>query len=376
MISREWLNTLVWPTLAVGLLGCDRAGSPESMLDDYADRVENVTEVAAELPPPFPLESYPSHRARRMEFEELRIGVLDALKLVDCNLLPLIVERNAILGRVMPASQRLIYEIRFLQGLRACAGLLDRGGTGDPELHEFMSVTLAAKERGLRKVLWAATFDSTEMESVFSLANAPLPTVGDGGFVNSHQAILALVRLAESLRALESVPDSKALEAHLQSLYLHEYGGRLAKTLDLLRRYLERAAGTLELAVAERPFCHSGVPNRKSKILKTVFIKFYGGAVQPFLARVHQQARQWHRALRALLAEQPQPLPQAFQSYWQKMWSQSHESGLWQHFERAVRRHTEAWQALLGGCGLMPGAARRTDSLSDPVALAHQGNSG
>jgi hypothetical protein len=314
-----------------------------------------VLDVRGEEPTTPTLMPYPRHRKRRLPIPELRIGVLEALALADCDLLPLIAERNAISGKVMAASQRLIYETRLLDRLRRCPARLEAAGNSDPPLVMLVDEAIAMKEQYLRRAFWAATFDGPEMAQAFSLSNKAIRPGESVPFLVSMEALAALVGIGAGLGGQDGPPDSAYFESQLQSLTVNEFGGRIAHAERLLSRKLHRVADALEKAVARRPICIDGKPNRKAETLKTVFHKFYAGHVQPYLAQVHQQGRDWRRQLHALLAAQPADRPAAFDAYWTTMWSDATPRALGPSFRAAAARHTKAWQNVLGQCQLMPG---------------------
>lgn len=341
------------------LLGCGQEKSPRAMLEDYASRVEYVLETQPVRPAGPPLVSYPSHRERRLEIEEVRVDLLDAFALRKCGLLTLISERNSITGKVMPASQRLIYEVRFLTALRECPDRLLSLGDDDGELLQLVRTTIASKERDLKKVFWAATFDGPEMQKVFSLANEPITQDEHAPYLASRQALETLLIMGRQLGAKQEMPDSEGLETQLRTLSINEFGGRIAHAQQLLQQELTRVALALETVVAKRPFCFAGKPNQRARILKTVFEKFYAGGIQLYLSQVYQQSRGWQDTLSALLAQQPRNRTAEFDEYWNRMWSPMAPDGLWAFFEASIARHTAAWQTILRQCSLVPGAEAR-----------------
>jgi len=77
--------------------------------------------------------------------------------------------------------------------------------------------------------------------------------------------------------------------------------------------------------------------------------------VQPYLARVHRQAQDWLTLVNRLANAQQGQMTPAFAAYFQAQLSMEAEGAIWSRYERALARHTEAWQTVLAQCGLMPG---------------------
>ena len=101
--------------------------------------------------------------------------------------------------------------------------------------------------------------------------------------------------------------------------------------------------------------CYNKRATPKARILDTVFRKYYVDRVQPYLARVHRQARDWLELINRLAKAQEAQMTTAFAAYFETQLSIEAESAIWSRYQRALARHTEAWQTMLAQCGLMPG---------------------
>ena len=330
------------------------------MLADYVERVENVTEVdvlvgenyrAALIP-------YPDRRDRRLPLADVRIGMLDFVVLIQCGLQEIVGERNSALGKVMPVSQQLIYEHRLLVSARQCRRQLEEKGSNIFDLQQTLDEVVRIKSAELPKAYWNATFGSPEFEHMFSLAAPPL-RVGAAARSNAEieRALLHLAdlsdRLGEATLKLESTP----LEAQYKVLNSRRMAGELLGALDLLRFHLDAAARAIETRLEQRPVCYNKRPTPKARILDTVFRKHYVERVQPYLSRVHRQARDWLALVNRLVSAQQGQMTPAFAAYFQAQLSMEAEDALWSRYKRALARHTEAWQTVLAQCGLMPGTS-------------------
>lgn len=349
------LRPLRWlPLLAVLLGGCGGADSAGGLLEDYLYRVGNASGMGEPPADPPALAVYPSPRERTLPLTELRIGFIKFFQLHDCELFSVISERNSILGRVMPISRQLDYELRFLQSAAACRARLAAAPAPDPELLAELDNAIAVKADNLARVFWNATLASPEMQKTFSLAVRPLAPGEETPFVNSLQALNYFNDVGRRLGEPDLRLSLEELEAQYYTLQLQQYGGRLLHSLALLGDTLERAAAALEAALDERPVCFRNQPSERGRILHTVFVKYYAGQVQPYLSQIHRQGEAWLTALERLIAVQTVEPPPAFAAYRARMLAMDTEEGLWRRFRDATRRHTEAWQAVLRQCGLLP----------------------
>lgn len=324
------------------------AQSPgERLVEDYLTRLEDAGGVVRPDSDPVLLRVYPGHRERTLDLPDLRIGLPGLLDYGQCGMLGLISERNSILGKVMPISQRLVYEIRFLRGAEACVAAIEASAEPDRTFLAKLRETLAIKRETLAAVFWNATFDSPELAKSLSLAVQPLAPGRDNGFQISQRAIEYFRMLARQLGDPSLTLDSAVLEQQYQVLQAEQYGGRLLVTLALLGGALYQASTLLE-TVANRPDpCRT--PAGES--LPAVHREMVGPRLRPYLDQVREQGRRWLGALGGLLEAQSITPPEVFADYYRHMLSLDSRNGLWQRFERAWQRHRRLWYELLKRCG-------------------------
>jgi hypothetical protein len=332
--------------LALMLSACGGSGA-EGLLADYAERVGRITGQPSPTLPPSPEQAYPRHRERAVEAPEVRGRLWDLGDFRRCDLSQLIAERNSIMGRYWPASQRLDYELRFAHRLGRCQRWLAVNAEDEESLAWRADVdsVLAAKAGTLAAVWWAVTYDSPEFERHFSLS-APLLASGEA------PPLSALNQLTTLGRQLPDPPDGvdrAALESALQRLR-ERYGGRWQRSALALTATLSATAEQLRAADRAR-LCPQGRPTPEARIVETVFYRIYAERLQPYLAQVHQDGDAWLSVHEALLATVNPPA--AFAPFRQRVLSREAGS-VWSELAAARDRHTQAWQALLGDCGLMP----------------------
>lgn len=331
-----------WPgLLLVGLVGlltaCGRSPA-ERLLADYRDALHTAAGVESEhTVEAVTLPLYPGHRDRSLELTAIRVGLFGMLDYRRCEMLHLISERNSILGRVMPISQRLIYEVNFIQQAQVCHKQLaaeqapaDADTSSDDTFLHRLDQVLARKREDLAAVFWNATLASPEFAKAHSLAVSPLIPSHDNGFNASLQALDYFVRLTTALteNAIAKLEiDSAILEGHYQVLQAEQYGGRLLTSLALVTPTLQHAADVMAALEAEAE-CP---PPSAEPALEQAFSRY--------IEQIHQQGQAWLQRLEQLF--QSQLAPPAMRAYYQHLLSRDHSEGLWRQFERQRLRHAE-----------------------------------
>jgi len=351
---------------AVALLlgGCSRG--PDAMMADYGARVARITGQPVDLPRATGA-PYPRPRDLAVPVPEVRIRLLDLTDFARCNLTRLIAERNGTLGRSWPASQRLDYEFRFGHRLDRCAAWLDGQDALDDD-----SAALRAEVQALRPVKaatrpvvwWQASWASDEFSRHFSAA-APLPER------DTRAPLAAFTPLVTLARQLDAPPDGVPLgelEAALQQLRSQRYGGGWVRATLLMVATLNQSAAALDATDTAR-LCPQGKSTPKARVFETVFYRVYADRLQPYLSTLHREGADYLDALAPLLAHAPNDAPPAFKRYAPRYLQRGPDS-LWVDLATARDRHTEAWQRVLGDCGLMPDGSRPQASSGSRSASA------
>lgn len=338
--------------ICVSVCACGNGDTAEAMLTDYLKRVETATGIQSKLSSPVILLPYPSHREQNLQTTPLRMGMVNFAKLYSCDLFKLINERNSIMGRVMPISQKLAYEVGFLQNAQVCYQTLAAAAAPNKEFLSLFAEIIEKKRDNLPVIFWQATLNSPELRKLFSLAAPPLNPNDNQVFVNAQQSIAYFHELGEHLNSLALNIDKEKLEAHYYQLQRYQYGGRLFQSVAQLTETLNRTAYSLETLVKEKTLCFQNKPTEKATILNNVFKKFYAQRVGAYMSQIYQQGKAWLANIDDLVQVQGVKLPLAFIRYRAQMLTSN--GGMWQRFDAAIERHTRAWQTVLGQCGLMP----------------------
>ncbi len=356
------LAGLLWLCLSLWLSAC---GKPEAqtLLEDYADSMSNV--LATAIPLDFEaavraIPALPEKRQRTLDTPDMREGMLDVWDFQQCGMMHLIAERNSSLGKVMLPSQKMRYELRFLAALQRCLVTMQALSAPDKAQQDFIArlLTIAQlKQQNLAKEIWNGLYRSDEISQHFARGQTPLPlTAGQSG--NVLRALTQLHTLAglhdKTPLALPAWLDE--IEAVYYAFYSSEFGAQLLPALAMLTHALHQTAVALETRLQAAPFCHSGHRPRRAEILRNIFQKYYAGQVQPYMALIQREGQEWLRLHDEIMHRLP--APKAMQAYQQRVLSLSAANSLWRQWETASRRHTRAWQEILGQCEMMPGPSR------------------
>lgn len=318
--------------LALVLTGCNPAPTP---LASYPQRLAAVLDTQAPALSP-PLLEKGGGRAWALAVPQLTINLRQTFALRHCNLLGLIGERNAPLGKTAPPSQRLIYELTLLEGLNACH-------PEDSDLQALVTDLAAQKAQALPLVLWQLLAEDQAFK-----ANWHHDRRGPGDFAGIADA----QSLFSDLYRLRQGPDPKAqvrLEASL---------GRFASAKPLARvnqalsdaRYALDAATALINNQGPKLLCVNGKPGQQARRVRDFFFSYYGKEVQPYLGRLQSADRALKESLWPLVDALPHPDLAAI-----PLLASPEPQSLSGQFKAAIDRHTKAWQDFLGRCGLRPG---------------------
>ncbi len=350
----SWLKLLV--SLCVFyLVGCSKQATPDGLMHTYIERVANVIDETATWEATTP-PSLPPTRLRLQNAVEIREGLIDVLVFRKCDLLPLIAERNSSLGKLAAPSQRMIYEIKFIQQLSTCLAKIDADPELDLETKQRVHQVYDTKLSNLPTILWNAVYTGQEIETSLAANLAPLPLS-----MNSHETLLRHLQalssfVTQALTAPQTVQSALLtdIESTYEALYRDPMGTPIIKSLLLLEGTLNTVADLIEKRLIRRPMCFYQMSNPKADILKNVFMQFYAAQIQPYMASVHKIGDSWlssHEKMLMLL-----PVPREMQSYTAQVFMKSTETSIWRRYITARDRHTAAWKSILEQCNLLPKA--------------------
>lgn len=336
----------------LALAGCGPANDGLALQSDYLQRLQrslDASDFVAFDSRDISQYRLPPRRQRIVPIAELRIGLLDLV--IDARSCPhlqqLISQRNSSLGKQLMPSQRLGYEGDLLRAIDACLPYLE----DDSSLKTTLQQLASEKRQQLSSVFWNALNGSPEFEHYLRFANQALPVDTQ----EDSAALDALQRLASIGAALPAQlpPSAEQLEPLFFALYASKQGGQLITSLASLRHNLDAGSELLEQRQQNRPLCPLGQATPRGRILQNIFVKFYAGGLQPYLAQVDQRGQQWQAAL--LQLQRIEGIPDPTRDYLLRLAGE--QDSLWTDFQAATARHVKAWQSLLNSCGLAPGQA-------------------
>lgn len=328
-------------------VACGRSG-PEATLSDYLQRLSRVLEIEVPAAAAQTLPKMPAPRELRVELAQPKIDLLEFLRLADCHLQRLVAARNSSLGKLAQPSQRLIYELEFLQHGAPCAALLQAAGRDD--LAQKLAEVLRQKSEQLPTVIWQATLGASEMRDFWHAPN----TLGDYPAATASEVPMAMARLlhrTERWLGGDSQVNGIALERDLQLLKTGD-GGALLRAWQLLAEELGRGTLLLQNRLAERPLCFNGQPNRRARILLNVIQQKFVAELQPWAVDLNRRRYELLPAITQLEQTLASAEPTSYRR-WRRQRDQQFSVAF-----AAPKQHVAALQPLLEQCGLAPGKAQ------------------
>ncbi len=325
-----------WLPLCLALTGC---GQPAGPLGDYPKRVAKVLEVDFEPQGQQPLAAG-GGRAWATELESITIGLTELYALRKCHLGALIGERNSALGKVAPPSQRFLYEVELLHGLRHC----DRAPADTRALARELA---EQKAQLLPRQAWQLLATDHAFRQNWRHGISPLSA---DEFPGLYDAITAISDIQALLTAWDPAKAAR-LESELAALAHGRILARLNVSLHLASHQLDQAAALIEHHQQQVP-CPGGRPGPQARLITQFFMGYYGNGLQPYLGQLQQANRALTTPLWALIQTLPVPAQAQSQVH---LLTALDEGSLSHRFDQALGRHTRAWQQFLGRCGLRPG---------------------
>lgn len=316
--------------------GCDTRFKPETVLSQYLTDLNrsaflSLTATAKVMP-----SSLPTPRYRQQVLTQFDIGLLDFLSLQQCDVGVVAGQKNSILGKVMPDSQRFLYELDIIRAIESCE-------IDEIALSKELAAVAEIKREELPKALGNAVFNGAESEAFFSLSNGFIPLA----FTTAEQQELlsSLTRLVDIGRNMGRLPQVSpdVFEEDLKVLMNSEYAGRLLYSLAQLTRYLEqvgKSISALDTQVCGAPMTY----------LKQQFEVHYVQSIQPYMGRINQSAYQVLPLLNQL-ANDSSPLSNDMARFLSQF-SLTQSDSVWGRYQAASQYHASQWNDLFGRCAV------------------------
>lgn len=347
MVKHYHFISLFALILATGCLaGCSK--TPTDQLEDYLIRISRVLDVDLPDNSFTPISRY-SVSKNKLPQRKQSIGLLEYLRISQCQLGQVVGYKNSQLGKVAAPSQRLHFERDMLIHAQSCIESLQ---DQQSELAKKLEKIIAIKQQQRMHTWWNAWSTGKEWQQFGALSADAIEISGPypAHLSLSLQALDYALSQGHNWLEKRYEYQSGDMVKHLQQLLLGESLGRWRKSMIISTQTLERAADMLVQRLADMSLCPHGVSTPKAEILHNVFLKIYVGRVQPYLSRTDQFGDELLNRLNEMA--ELAPAPRAHFDW---------ISGLEQQqraFDKANMRHVKAWQNTLEECGLMPSSSQ------------------
>ncbi len=326
--------------VAVTITACSAAHDPVA---DYARRLLRTLDE----PPPAVLSATPVRPPRSSQLQvphgSLDINPLEFLDLGECAVQVTVARSNSSLGKLAPASQRLLLELEFLTLAPDCVNRLHAKQETNLAIQVQAAYELKLKQLPTR--VFNATLGGPEFVDMWQPRRSPdhYPASAGSKLLGAMEALAADTRrwLSGDFRV-----DHTAFEKRLQLLSSGD-GGQLLRALVQQAAALDALTGV----VAQQELCFQGRPTPRSRNLLNVVTLFFAGEVQPRGALLEQRRYQLSQAVTRLEDLLAGALPPTYLD-----WQHARDRQL-VDTAQAPRRHALALSEVLVDCGLGPGAS-------------------
>ncbi|GAA0661991.1 hypothetical protein GCM10009426_10320 [Rheinheimera tangshanensis] len=280
-------------------------------MDDYAKRLGRTLALELQDPAPLDLKPLPSITATRADIAETSITLVELVASRACGLDVLLGERNSSLGKVMPPSQRLKYELAFLKQVQPCLTHPDIA----PDLQQKLAAIASDKTTQIDKH-WQNFLqqDETLRQQLHPYRSLSEPN-SVAGVAETMQALHSLLTLQKSIveqnwQQASSINPEQALEA----LYKANTLSQLQQSLRFSQNWLQSVNQQLE-QLDLKVVCPAGKHSDKAEILNTILLQYFIGKVQVYLAQVDGTYQQLYPLLQQLYqgTALEQPISQRFE---------------------------------------------------------------
>lgn len=328
---------------SVFLCACGQPAADEAYRD-YLQRLARTLNTDMPGVTPESIQRFPARRQLKRIEPDIEMGFLAFLQLKSCNLQQLIAQRNSSLGKVMPDSQRLIYEHTLMQSLQLC---LQREGHERKEI-DWMTNLLASKQSMRHIIFWNTVIASPEMTHFFSLSAAPFSMHDTSSRQDIQRALSHLLSMQNKLGQKASVLNADSLENSYLSIGSESYASQLFRSAELAKAWVNAGTYLIDQSLDKRPLCPQGRATPKSQVMQTILNKFFVAKIQPHLARIQRELQVLSQQFDIVEIPNDQ---EAYRAYYQLYLS---SQGLPEQYTQAIKQHVQVWQRLLKQCGAMP----------------------
>lgn len=377
----------VWKVIVVltclWLMACSPQDEQAAHFKTYLTRVAYVLEVPVpELTSPPPITPLPAQRELSLMPARISSGLLDALKLGRCDMLGLVAEHNAPIGKSQSSAWQLAYHLQFQRQLELCLVSLkpntavaehddksvdhnakdsakDRSEESDGELAAWLQDISALKAPQLPIYYWNMMVAEPDIRAALSPAASGLAFNAQPGFQETLAAFRLFARLKQQTQTLTGISPSlvEQLSQSLKGLYKNPYLGELFYSLHASTHYLEQSIDFL--AALDDIHCQ-GAQAIKGQRLGNALQHYYIKDIQAYLAKLDRQFVELAPLLEVSLTpplltnkQDTEQLTALMADYRQQV-ALGLNSALYVRYRDLNLQHAKLWQNFLKRCELSP----------------------
>ncbi|MFD2095787.1 DUF3080 family protein [Corallincola platygyrae] len=277
----------------------------------------------------------PSVSSTKTILESPTYDLSDLWQYRSCGLMDMVGERNSSLGKVMTASQQLIYETRLLATLNRClsAELAQEQINWLTSVAEMKQKQLAARWNNL---MWSEP-TLRKLQSVPAQRTLPRPF--------RQQTAITLAALA-SLK-LETLNQSAVLDQSFEQMLSEvrgsQYLGQLTQDGRIALHIINETNALLD-RVLPQVTCIDNKASSQAKQLKGYLLGYYGSEVQPSVSNLMRELEAVSPAINQLFPSPPKGSAIGL--------LKSGEASLRAELLSAIAEHRLHWQTMFDRCGL------------------------
>lgn len=321
--------------LVVFLTACK--SKPHSIGPNQADldRVANILDQPkTELMPI--LDSI--HRLSIDRFSETRIALMNALKLGNCRLFPLIAERNSSLGKQKQESIRLIYEWKIAAGLKACKSLKNEPWFKDALLSKQDDVEIAVINLLLK---------SQEADLLHSKIYRPFSKFSDStiAYEQRSEPIRRVLIQALNYETPLSLRETTNFEIALYQWSRTQHHANLRQGVQESTNWLVAANRLQSDAILTDHICPLGTPTPKARRIRLFLNSYFKANIQPQLSAIS-------RSLRSFVSQWSSVQLDTFPNDELSMHLLKLRVDADKRLKIELQRHIKQWQIILKKCQL------------------------
>ncbi|GAA3530109.1 DUF3080 family protein [Zobellella aerophila] len=341
-----WKTTVA--LVSLWLTACNADNELEGHFQTYLTRIAHVLEeTPPTLSPPLPLPPFPTQRQLQQLPPRVSAGLLDTLKLGQCQLLSLVGEHNSPLGRTQGAASQLIYHLQFQQGLHACIAHPDT----DQQLLDWLQKLEQQKAPLLTLYHWNMMVSEPEIRAVLTPRQRILPFSEQTGFnatLVAFELFYRLQRIAQGDTGQLPIGELQMNRA-LSGLYGNDYLGQLFYSLHASAHYLRQSMVFLQ-RLADVDCGPAGRVDAER--LRNAMQHYYIKDIQAYFTRLDRQFVQLAPLISASL--RPPHSRVGIMAVYRGQMASGLQSELYQEYRQNVLEHARLWQRFLARCDISP----------------------